>query len=99
MEKARLITDMMYKMQGKYVDSKLRSIGSREEQLKFNGSEAPDFHSEDLRFGEGLTRARAGSNYDSDKRPRGLAILRSDETGKRAPPAFGGPSSFLASLQ
>lgn len=54
MEKARLITDMMYKMQGKYVDSQLRNIGSKDPSLKVKtGSEAPDFDQEDLRFGSG----------------------------------------------
>lgn len=62
-DKARLITDMMFKMQGKYVDSKLRSIG-KEDNIKINGSEAPDFDKEDLRFGSGTVRPRAGSNYD-----------------------------------
>ena len=42
---------MMHKMQGKYVDSKLRSIG-REDKIKV-GSEAGDFDHEDLRFGSG----------------------------------------------
>ena len=43
---------MMYKMQGKYVDSQLRNIGRKDTSYKVKtGSEAPDFDQEDLRFG------------------------------------------------
>ena len=97
MDKARLITDMMYKMQGKFVDYKLRSIGK--EVYHTNGkSEAPNFdQDEDLAFGS--RRQRAGSNYENIK-TREFSGAFSAETNKipheRA--SNGAPSSFLASL-
>jgi hypothetical protein len=90
---------MMFKMQGKYVDSKLRSIG-KEDKIKINGSEAPDFDKEDLRFGSGTAaRPRAGSNYDSDLRSRRFGMALSDEQLKGGKTIQSGPSSFLASIQ
>ena len=83
MEKARLITDMMYKMQGKYVDSQLRNIGRKDPSIKVKtGSEAPDFDQEDLRFGSGQGRQRAGSNYEKIE-TREYALALSDEQGKQ----------------
>jgi hypothetical protein len=57
-EKARLITDMMIKMQGKYIDNKLKPLGKSDKSR--HGS--LDIEQEDIRFGSG--RQRAGSNFE-----------------------------------
>lgn len=90
-DKARLITDMMFKMQGKFVDYKLRSIG-KEQELK--ADKQHPFDQEDLAFGS--RRQRAGSNYDNIK-TREFGGALSAET-KKIPMNNGAPSSFLASL-
>jgi hypothetical protein len=46
---------MMFKMQGKFVDYKLRSIG-KEDKIPDGKSQASDLDSDDLRFGSDARR-------------------------------------------
>lgn len=85
---------MMFKMQAKFVDYKLRSIGK---DTELRGEKQHPFDQEDLAYG--ARRQRAGSNYDNIKsREFGGALSAETKKMPSERAGNGAPSSFLASL-